>query len=59
MQKYNFNKKYTHLNFPVEPEVEEGEDGEGDEGHAKEVGDQDVVPRVGDRHLQISLSGNQ
>ena len=31
----------------VEPEVEDGQQGEGDEGHAHEVGDEDVVPAIG------------
>ena len=44
-------QKYKYLDFSVEPEVEDCQDGERYEGHSKKVCNQDVVPRVRDRHL--------
>ena len=36
-----------HLDGPEKLEVNDGKEGEGNEGHPQEVGDEDVVPRVG------------
>ena len=42
-----------HLDSLKELEVEQGEDGERDEGHPHEVGDEDVVPRVGEAQSHL------
>ena len=52
---YKYSQTSAHLDSLKELEVEDGEDGEGDEGHPHEVGDEDVVPRV--REAQSHLRG--
>ena len=49
-------RQYKYLDFSVEPKVKDCKDGEGYEGHPEEVCNQDVVPRVRDRHLKIIIS---
>ena len=40
--------RYNYLDFPVQSEVENGQDGKRNKSHPKEVRDQDVVAGVCD-----------
>ena len=39
--------KLFHLDGSEKLEVDDGKEGEGNEGHPQEVGDEDVIPCVG------------
>ena len=46
MSGFNPSSFHFHLDRPEQLEVDDGKEGEGNQGHSQEVGDEDVVPRV-------------